>query len=101
MDSYFAMQNYVYDATFAGKKLIVGRTGCGKTYFTQKLAINRFFGRLKMANWVSYIDLSREHEAEKGSCFFCKVKFHYPKSFGQFDNSLEIFNTFSKRQKES
>lgn len=87
------MQNYVYDASFTGK-------GCGKTYFTQKLAVNRFFGRLKMAEWVSYIDLSREREAEIGSCFFCKVKFHYPKSFEQFDNSLEIFNKCSKRQKE-
>lgn len=87
------MQNYVYDASFTGK-------GCGKTYFTQKLAVNRFFGRFKMAEWVSYIDLSREREAEIDSCFFCKVKFHYPKSFEQFDNSLEIFNKCSKRQKE-
>lgn len=94
------MQNYVYDATFTGKKLIVGRTGCRKTYFTQKLAVNRFFGRLKMAEWVSYIDLSREREAEIESCFFCKAKFHYPKSFEQCDNSLETFNTCSKRQKE-
>ena len=94
------MQNYVYDATFIGKKLIVGRTGCRKTYFTQKLAVNRFFGRLKMAEWVSYIDLSREREAEIDSCFFCKAKFHYPKSFEQCDNSLETFSTCSKRQKE-
>lgn len=53
-----------------------------------------------MAEWVSYIDLSREREAEIESCFFCKAKFHYPKSFEQCDNSLETFNTCSKRQKE-
>ena len=44
------MQNYVYDAKFSGNILIVGRTGYGKTYFTQKLAINRFFGQLKRSN---------------------------------------------------
>ena len=38
------MQNSVYDAKFSGNILIVGRTGCGKTYFTQKLDISRFFG---------------------------------------------------------
>ena len=30
-----------------GNILIVGSTECGKTYFTQKLAINIFFGKLK------------------------------------------------------
>ena len=51
------MQKYVYDAKFSGSILIGGRTGCGKTYFTQKLAINRFFGPLKMVEWASYIEL--------------------------------------------
>ena len=41
------MQNYVYDAKFSGNILIVGRTGSGKTYFTQKLVINKFFGQFK------------------------------------------------------
>ena len=49
------MQNYFYNTKFSGNVLIVGRTGCGKTYFTQKLAINRFFGHLKNVEWVSYI----------------------------------------------
>ena len=40
------MQNYIYHANFSGNILIVGRTGCGKTYFTQKLAINRLFRQL-------------------------------------------------------
>ena len=51
------MQNYVYDAKFSGNMLIVGRTGCGKTYFTQKLAINRFFGQTKNVECVSYMEL--------------------------------------------
>ena len=41
------MQNYVYHAKFSGNILIVRRAGCGKTYFMQKLAINRFFGQYK------------------------------------------------------
>ena len=38
----------MYDATLTGNILIVGRTACGKAYFTQKLVLNRFFGRLKI-----------------------------------------------------
>ena len=30
--------NYSYDAKFEGNILIVGRNGCGKTTFVQKLA---------------------------------------------------------------
>ena len=58
--------------------MIVGRTECGKTYFTQKIAISNFFGKLKKAEWVPYFILTREREAEIKSCFQCKVEFHYP-----------------------
>ena len=78
MDSYFAMRNYMCDATFTGNILTVGMTGFKKTYFTEKLAVNTFFGRLKKVEWVSYIDLSREHKAEIDSCFSCKFEFYYP-----------------------
>ena len=44
------MQNYVYDTNFFGNILIVGRTDCGRTFFTQKLAVNIFFGTLKKSN---------------------------------------------------
>ena len=57
------MQNYVYNAKFSKNIIIVGRTGWGKTYFTQKLAINRFFGQLKKIEWVSYIVLNAERKA--------------------------------------
>ena len=45
---------------FTGNVLIVGRTGCGKTYFMQKLAVNTFFGKLKRVEWVSYSDLDEK-----------------------------------------
>ena len=38
------------DTNFFGNILIVGRTGCGKTFFTQKLAVNNFSGMLKKSN---------------------------------------------------
>ena len=41
------MESNVYNGKFNGNILIVGRTECGKTYFTQKLAINNFFSKLK------------------------------------------------------
>ena len=47
-------------------------------HFTQKLAVNNFFGKLKKSEWVSFIKLMPEREAEIESCFQCKVEFHYP-----------------------
>ena len=85
------MENYVYDAKFSGDLLIVGRTGCGKTYFTEKLAINRFFGHLKKVKCVSYIELKPEREAEIESCFSCDVEFHYPKGLEKFGDLLVDF----------
>ena len=36
----------IYDEQFRGNILVVGKTGCGKTYFSQKLGLNKFFGKL-------------------------------------------------------
>ena len=89
------MENYVYDAKFSGNILIVGRTGCRKTYFTQKLAIINFFGQLKKVKWVSYIKLKVEREDEVESCFSCNVEFHYPKRLQKFNDLLEDFKACS------
>ena len=74
------MQNYKYDANFTGNVLTVERAGHGKTYFTQKLAVNKIFWTLKRVEWVSYIDLDEERQAEMESCFSGDVDLHYPKS---------------------
>ena len=64
------MNNEIYDGKFVGNILIVGGTACSKTFFTQKLAVNIFFfGKLKNTEWVSYIKLTKEREAEIESCF--------------------------------
>ena len=34
----------IYDGQFHGNILVVGRTGCGKTTFLEKLGLNDFFG---------------------------------------------------------
>ena len=57
------MEEYTYDEKFEGNVLIVGRTGCGKTTFIQKLAQNKMFGN-DIANvfWISKIfRVEREH----------------------------------------
>ena len=39
------MDNEIYDGKVVGNIFIVGRTACGKTFFTQNLAVNNFFGK--------------------------------------------------------
>ena len=75
------MDNDICDGNFVGNILIVGRTACGKTFFTEKLALINFFGKLKKTEGVTYIKLTKEIEIE--SCFACSVEFHYPQ--GQSD----------------
>ena len=94
------MQNYVYDTNFTRDVLTVGMTRCEKTYFTQKLAVNNFFGKIKRVEWVSYIDLDEEREAEVESCFFPDVDFHYPKLIEQLEGLLEFFKARSRTVKK-
>ena len=87
--------SYVYDRKLSGNILVVGRTGCGKTAFVQKLAINRFFGELNAAEWVSFIKLDKAREAEIQSYFECELDFYYPRNKEQFEELLEYFKTKS------
>ena len=84
---------YIYDAKFSGNILIVGRTGCGKTALVQKLAINKFFGELEIAEWVSYIKLDKKRKAEIQSCFYCELNFYYPRNKEQLEELFEYFKT--------
>ena len=96
------MESDVQNGKFNGNILIVGRTECGKTYFTQKLAINNFFGKLKKTEWVSYIILTREREAEIKSCFQCEVEFHYLQDqVALSDLTKESKNRLSKNSNEN
>ena len=64
----------IYDGQFRGNTLLVGKTG--KTYFVQKLGLNKFFGKLVKTEWVTGIETDEQREAEIQSCFSNKVEFH-------------------------
>ena len=87
--------SYTFDGKFEGNILVVGRTGCGKTGFVQKLAVNKFFGQLLKTEWISYVKLDKQREAEIQSCFDCKTDFYYPRNKDKFENLLEYFKTKS------
>ena len=72
--------SYIYNGRFEGNILVVGRTECGKTGFVQRLVVNKFFGEIVKAEWVSYIKLDKQREAELQSCFDTQLDFYYPRS---------------------
>ena len=86
------MDNEIYNWKFVGNILIVARTACGRTFFTQKLGVSNFFGKLKKTQWVSFIKLTKERETEIESCFACPVEFHLLDEFKQILKSDETGN---------
>ena len=54
----------VSDGRFRGNILVVGKTASGKTYFLQKLRLNKFFGKLVKTEWVTGIGSDEQREAE-------------------------------------
>ena len=87
------MDEYTYDGKFEGNVLIVGRTGCGKTTFIQKLAQNKMFGNdIVNVFWVSKIYLSRETEDAIRDCFVDQnVQFAYPNNIEDFNYLIHNF----------
>ena len=47
----------IYDRQFRGNIPVVGKTGCGKTHFLQKLGLNKFFGNLVKTEWVTGVEI--------------------------------------------
>ena len=86
---------YVYDGKFSGNIFVIGRTGCRKTAFVQKLAVNKFFDDITKAEWVSFIKLDKQREAEIQSCFDSQLDFYYPRNKEHFEELLEYFKTKS------
>ena len=83
----------IYNGQFNGNILVVGRTGCGKTTFLEKLAINKFFGDIIKTEWVSGIEIDSAHEAEIQSCFSNETKVHVATEKDDLDGLLEIFKS--------
>ena len=59
----------IYKGQFQGNMLVVGKTGCGKTHFVQKLGLNEFFGKIVKTEWVTGIETDEQRGAEIQSCF--------------------------------
>ena len=95
------MQNYTYSGKFSGNILIVGWTECGKTTFMQKLALHNFFGKLKKAEWISGITLTKKREAEIQTNFSCKVEFYYAADEHKFDAILKELKSKSRADEET
>ena len=87
------LEEYTFDRKFEGNVLIVGRTGCGKTTFIQKLAQNKMFGNeIVHVLWVSKIFLSQEREEAIRDCFVDQnVKFAYPDNIEDFNYLIDNF----------
>ena len=85
MDDY--REDYTYNGKFEGNVLIVGRTGCGKTNFIQRLRKNKLFGSdLSEVFWVSKIILSKEREDSIRESFEDQeVQFSYPNDIDDFN----------------
>ena len=79
----------IYNGQFSGNVIVVGKTGCGNTYFPQKLGLNKFYGKLVKIEWVSSMDIDEEREAETLSCFSNKVEFHSAKELDELIDLIE------------
>ena len=81
----------ICDGQFGGNILVVGRTGCGKTIFLEKLEINKFFGDLVKAEWISGINIDKKREAKIQSCFSNETEVHILKEPEELDSSIATF----------
>ena len=54
----------IYNGQFSRNILVVGRTGCGKITFPEKLGLNNFFDHIIKTEWISRIDTDKQREAE-------------------------------------
>ena len=50
----------IYNGQFYGNFLVVGRTGCGKTTFLEKLGLNNCFGNIIKTKWINDIDINKK-----------------------------------------
>ena len=69
----------IYNAEFYGNILVVGRTGCGKTTFLEKLGLNKFFGDIIKTEWISGIDTDKTRKTEIESYFSNETEVHIAK----------------------
>ena len=88
----------IYDGQFYGDILVVGRTGCGKTTFLEKLGLNNFFGNILKTEWISGTDIDKKREVEIQSCFNNKTDVHIAKEQDELDSLNETFKLQSREE---
>ena len=59
----------IYDGQFSRNVLVVGKTGCGKTTFLEKLGINKFFGNTVKIEWISRIAIDKKKRGQNPILF--------------------------------
>ena len=87
-----------YDGQFRGNILVVGRTGCGKTTFLEKLGLNNFFGNIIKIEWISGIDIDKKREAKIQSYFSNETEVHIAKEPDELDSLIETFKLRSHEE---
>ena len=87
------MEKYSYDGQFISNILVVGRTGCDKTTFIEKLAKNKLFReQIKDVFWISKIVLSHERkEIIRENFNNQELQFSYLQDIEDFNYLIENF----------
>ena len=90
----------IYDGQFYGNVLVVGWSGCGKT-FLEKLGVNNFFGKIVKTEWISGIDIDKQREAEIKSYFSNEREVHVAKEQDELDSLIETFKLRSHEESDN
>ena len=88
----------IYNGQFHGNILAVGRTGCGKTTFFEKLSWNNFFGNIIKTEWISGIDIDKQREAKTKSYFSNETEVYVAKEQDELDSLIETFKLRSREE---
>ena len=88
----------IYDGQFYGNILAVGRTGCGKTIFLERLGLNNFFCNIIKTEWISGIDIDKKREAEIKSYFSNETEVQVAKEQDELDSLIETFKLRSREE---
>ena len=88
----------IYDGQFYGNILVVGRTGCSKTTFHEKLGLNNFFGDIIKTEWISGIDIDKKRETKIQSYFSNETEVHSAKEQDELDSLIETFKLRSREE---
>ena len=87
-----------YDEQCRGNILVVGRTGCGKTTFLEKLGLNNIFGNIIKTEWISGIDIDKKRETKIQSYFNNETEVHVAKEPDKLDSLIETLKIRSHEE---